>query len=107
MYLKDKFKGALVGTHVGDALGMPVEGQPPELIQMRFGQVTEMIEARMGAGTYTDDTEMMIAVAESLCRVKKIPLHWLEEMEDGEKGRSYIEKLAKKLYDNFLEVNNK
>lgn len=72
MDLKDKFKGALVGTHVGDALGMPVEGQPPELIQMRFGQVTEMIEARMGAGTYTDDTEMMIAVAESLCRVKGI-----------------------------------
>ncbi len=68
--LEEKFIGSLAGTHVGDALGMPVEGYQPGLIEMKWGQVTEMMDARLGPGTYTDDTEMMIAVAESLCRCK-------------------------------------
>ncbi len=66
--LADRFSGALLGTHVGDALGMPVEGYSPHYIRSSFGEVREMLEARLGAGTYTDDTEMMIAVAESLVR---------------------------------------
>lgn len=70
MFLKEKFIGSLMGTHAGDALGMPVEGYQPGLIKMRWGQVTEMMDARLGRGTYTDDTEMMIAIAESLCRCK-------------------------------------
>lgn len=54
--------GALLGTFVGDALGMPFEGVPPGAIPVRL----EMVEARLGRGTYTDDTEMMIVLAESL-----------------------------------------
>lgn len=54
--------GALLGTFVGDTLGMPYEGLPPEAIPGRL----EMEEARLGRGTYTDDTEMMIALAEAL-----------------------------------------
>jgi poly(ADP-ribose) glycohydrolase ARH3 len=54
--------GALLGTFVGDALGMPFEGLPPAAIP----DPVEMREARLGRGTYTDDTEMMIALAESL-----------------------------------------
>lgn len=57
-------KGALVGTFVGDALGMPFEGMPATAIPPRV----EMRDARLGRGTYTDDTEMMIALAESLLR---------------------------------------
>jgi poly(ADP-ribose) glycohydrolase ARH3 len=53
-----------LGTFVGDALGMPYEGMPaaaiPDAIEMRSG--------RLPAGHYTDDTEMMIALAESLLR---------------------------------------
>lgn len=64
--LQEKFKGALLGTFVGDALGMPVEGWPPQTIARKYGQVRKMLEARLGKGTYTDDTQMMIAVAESL-----------------------------------------
>lgn len=57
-------RGALLGTFVGDALGMPYEGMPPEAIPRRL----DMRAARMGPGTYTDDTEMAINLAESLLR---------------------------------------
>lgn len=59
---RDAALGALLGTFVGDALGMPFEGSRSEEIPEQL----EMIEARLGRGTYTDDTEMMIALAESL-----------------------------------------
>ncbi|MFQ5866107.1 MAG: ADP-ribosylglycohydrolase family protein, partial [bacterium] len=64
--LQQKFQGALLGTFVGDALGMPVEGWSPKAIAKRYGQVRDMLDARLGKGTYTDDTQMMIAVTESL-----------------------------------------
>jgi poly(ADP-ribose) glycohydrolase ARH3 len=58
----DRAVGSLIGTFVGDALGMPFEGLPRPSIPRHV----EMIEARLGRGTYTDDTQMMIALAESL-----------------------------------------
>lgn len=54
----------MLGTFVGDAIGMPFEGSPPR----SFTPPLEMRDARLGRGTYTDDTEMMIALAESLLR---------------------------------------
>lgn len=70
LLLKDKFKGSLLGAFIGDALGMPVEGYSREAIKNQYGEIREMMEARLGKGTYTDDTEMMIGTAESLiaCR---------------------------------------
>lgn len=57
-----------MGAFVGDALGMPYEGQPgqtvPECVEMRAG--------RAPAGSYTDDTQMMIALAESLLRCNRV-----------------------------------
>lgn len=68
--LADRFRGALLGTFVGDALGMPVEGWPRQAIRERFGhlgrEVREMMDARLGLGTYTDDTQMTLALAEAL-----------------------------------------
>ncbi|UCC91072.1 MAG: ADP-ribosylglycohydrolase family protein [Dehalococcoidia bacterium] len=63
--LKSKFLGALVGTGVGDALGAPFEG--------RFMVKPEEVEAvaeKREVLTYTDDTHMMIGVAESLIRTR-------------------------------------
>lgn len=60
----DRAVGALLGTFVGDALGMAWEGSLPGAMPA----VLEMEDERLGAGTYTDDTEMMIALAESLLR---------------------------------------
>ncbi len=58
----DGARGALLGTFVGDALGMPFEGAAPAEVP----EPLEMVNARLGRGTYTDDTQMMIALAESL-----------------------------------------
>jgi len=58
----DRARGALLGTFTGHALGMPFESAPPAAVPERL----EMLEARLGRGTYTDDTQMAIALAESL-----------------------------------------
>jgi poly(ADP-ribose) glycohydrolase ARH3 len=60
--LSSQVLGALLGTFVGDALGMPFEGSAPGAAPANL----DMVEARLGRGTYTDDTQMMIALAESL-----------------------------------------
>ncbi|VAX18870.1 ADP-ribosylation/Crystallin J1 [hydrothermal vent metagenome] len=80
-----KFQGALMGTFAGDALGMPFEGVSVREIARRFGCVEEMEDARLGAGTYTDDTEMMIGLAETLV----------------EHGRVQPESFAQNLVSNF------
>ncbi len=64
--LKECFRGALLGTMAGDALGMPLEGMSNAVIRARYDRVTEMLPARRGRGTYTDDTEMTIGLAEAL-----------------------------------------
>jgi poly(ADP-ribose) glycohydrolase ARH3 len=64
----DRARGALLGTFVGDALGMPFEGALPAQIPAEI----EMEDGRLGRGTYTDDTQMMIALGESLLRCETI-----------------------------------
>ena len=64
--LRDRFVGAALGTFVGDALGMAVEGWPPALIRRRFGILERMEHGRFPSGWYTDDTEMMIGILECL-----------------------------------------
>ena len=61
--LKSKFTGALIGTAVGDALGAPVEGWSMEQVHSVY---SERKRWKMSYGRYTDDTELMIGVAESL-----------------------------------------
>ncbi|MDQ4048652.1 MAG: ADP-ribosylglycohydrolase family protein, partial [Actinomycetota bacterium] len=58
----DRARGALLGTFAGDALGMPFEGADPAAVPERL----DMLDARLGRGSYTDDTQMAIALAESL-----------------------------------------
>jgi poly(ADP-ribose) glycohydrolase ARH3 len=58
----DRRLGALLGTFVGDALGMPFEGAPSGSAPVPL----DLLPARLGRGTYTDDTEMAIGVCEAL-----------------------------------------
>lgn len=60
---KDRLYGIAVGAVVGDALGMPLEFQPP---RPTYSLTTEMEAGPLPAGTFTDDTEMALALAESL-----------------------------------------
>jgi ADP-ribosylglycohydrolase len=84
--LKDKFIGALMGTFVGDALGMAVEGWTALDIEDNFGELREMQPARLDAGSYTDDTQLMIGIAESLTNIGRIDgadiaRHFVENFE--------------------------
>ena len=63
--LKPKFLGAFVGTGVGDALGAAFEGRR----QVKLEEIKAIAERREVL-TYTDDTHMMIGVAESLIRAR-------------------------------------
>jgi len=58
----NRARGALLGTFVGDAPGMPFEGAAPAAIPQRL----TMLDACLGRGSYSDDTQMAIALAESL-----------------------------------------
>jgi poly(ADP-ribose) glycohydrolase ARH3 len=58
--------GVLLGTAVGDILGASVEGYPAEKIQTLFGELRDFIEVADCFGCYTDDTEMTLALAQSL-----------------------------------------
>ena len=61
--MRDRIRGIAVGAAAGDALGMPLEFRPRRPV----GQlVREMQGGRLPSGTFTDDTEMALAVAESL-----------------------------------------
>ena len=83
----DRAGGALLGTFVGDALGMPFEGRAHASIPERV----EMVEARRGRGTYTDDTQMMIALAESLIAQGRVDADHLARAFLGayDAGRGY------------------
>jgi poly(ADP-ribose) glycohydrolase ARH3 len=63
----DRFAGCLLGLAVGDSLGAPYEGLTGPDIFFRFGPPDVVIKNPSGDTLYyTDDTEMMIGVAETL-----------------------------------------
>jgi ADP-ribosyl-[dinitrogen reductase] hydrolase len=66
---RDKFLGVILGSAVGDALGAPVEFMVAEKIKHKYGRVTEMLGGgrfNLKSGETTDDTAMMLCIAESL-----------------------------------------
>ncbi len=62
----ERLAGAALGTMCGDALGMPVEGWSADRIARRYGRLDRMLEGRLPAGSYTDDSQMMIAILRTL-----------------------------------------
>jgi ADP-ribosyl-[dinitrogen reductase] hydrolase len=65
MTRRDRFRGALVGLAVGDAVGTTVEFKPPGT----FEPVRDMVGGGpfgLPAGAWTDDTSMALCLAESL-----------------------------------------
>ncbi len=68
-FIQDKLRGIAVGAAVGDALGMPLEFHPPRPM---YDLATDMVKGPLPAGTFTDDTEMALALAESLLLVNPL-----------------------------------
>lgn len=61
--LENRIQGCAVGSAIGDALGMPLEFGP----RQPAGQlVRDMQPGRLPAAAFTDDTEMALALADSL-----------------------------------------
>ncbi|MBI5882488.1 MAG: ADP-ribosylglycohydrolase family protein [Elusimicrobia bacterium] len=67
MNLADRLKGTLLGTAVGDSLGLPAEGLSAETILRRFGRM-ERFHLLGRVGFVSDDTEQSALVAQSLAR---------------------------------------
>jgi poly(ADP-ribose) glycohydrolase ARH3 len=65
--LRSRFRGAFLGCLLGDAVGRRFEMMAGN--DGRIGAALEAMLARPGSWPYTDDTEMMISVAESLTRI--------------------------------------
>jgi ADP-ribosyl-[dinitrogen reductase] hydrolase len=72
--LRSRFVGAMVGFAIGDALGMPTQFLSRDEIRNYYGNpVTTFTPAHKGhasdflpQGSFTDDTQMMLATAECL-----------------------------------------
>lgn len=63
-----RLAGATLGAMCGDALGMPVEGWSAGRIARTFGRLDTMIDGRLPAGSYTDDSQMTLAILQTLAR---------------------------------------
>jgi len=67
--LRDRFRGALLGLAVGEALGAPAEFLTADQIVERYGVIAEMIGGGchdVAPGQTTDATDMALCLAESL-----------------------------------------
>ena len=58
-------EGVLLGTAVGDALGLPMEGLSAGVIEKRFRHL-DRYQLFLGRGWVSDDTEQSALVAQSL-----------------------------------------
>jgi ADP-ribosylglycohydrolase len=67
--LRDLFEGCILGMAIGDALGMPTEGLRMDEIKRLYNYVEDFLPSPLGdlkEGEWTDDTEQMIILAESI-----------------------------------------
>lgn len=67
MLAKDSLAGVLLGTALGDAVGLVAEGMSPRAIARRFGRL-DRFRLLPGVGVVSDDTEQAALVAQSLAR---------------------------------------
>jgi ADP-ribosylglycohydrolase len=65
--LKDKFRGAILGCFLGDAFGAGFEGMSPDEVISRLSTLSENFPR-----TYTDDTDMTLALMESIIESGKV-----------------------------------
>jgi poly(ADP-ribose) glycohydrolase ARH3 len=65
--LRDKFRGAILGCLLGDAFGSGFEGMVPDRAVFHLDNLSKKFPRR-----YTDDTDMTLAMAESIIQSGKI-----------------------------------
>jgi len=90
--ITNKFRGSLIGLAVGDALGVPLEFQPPGT----FEPVTDMVGGGvfdLEPGEWTDDTSTALCLAQSLIEMK------------GFDPEDQINKYLRWYHEGYLSVN--
>jgi poly(ADP-ribose) glycohydrolase ARH3 len=65
--LHDKFRGAILGCFLGDAFGAGFEGMHPDRAEFHMNKLS-----KKSSRSYTDDTDMTLALAESMTDSGKI-----------------------------------
>ena len=77
----ERYRGALLGLGVGDAVGTTLEFAPPG----SFTPITDMVGGgpfNLQPGQWTDDTSMALCLAESLIECRGVdPVHQLEKYD--------------------------
>lgn len=78
--------GSFLGSAIGDALGMPVEGKTPEFISENYERISTYQKAKdnrffsdCDKGTWTDDTQLILATAEAMIEAKGFDMDAIAE----------------------------
>ena len=71
--IKDRIAGCLWGQAIGDALGLGAEFMSREEVEKNYpDSLTEYYQFGEEFGYWTDDTDMMLCIAESIIKYKDI-----------------------------------
>ncbi len=79
---RDRVKGALFGFVVGDAMGLSTKYMLPAEINRRFGVLSDIIGGGrhlQDAGDITDNTKLMLCVANGIIKKPKYPITTIGE----------------------------
>jgi ADP-ribosylglycohydrolase len=72
---QDRFHAAFLGLAIGDALGFPLRGVPPASLARLPGLAEDFAprpRGKFAKGQFSDDTQLMLAAAESVIRENKV-----------------------------------
>ena len=72
--MKDRAAGCLLGSAIGDAMGMPASFMSPEAVKKNYGRITDFLvpseeqtaHGELEQGEITDDTQETMIIAEVL-----------------------------------------
>jgi len=71
--IQDRYCGCLLGLALGDAVGSPLEGMSADMIFQFFGDTQDLMSVPADRLLhYTDDTQMMVGVAQTLLEYGRI-----------------------------------
>ncbi len=89
--LREKYLGCILGAAIGDTLGAPVERLNHDEIESKYGKITDFIEDAGHSPFWTDDTQMILDVAESYiehsgCNQDDIAQRFVNWYEKGGRG---------------------